>query len=347
MMRMSWTFTLAWAFTVALQWPAVSRAASELEERGIITTATMDAFLREDFSKLEEMSGLYRSSKSRTSSGLWKLTVFYAGLDGAIDAHVDVASAGRGIETGFRELESKTMRWAQQYPDSPSARIAYSMVFTNRAWVNRGDGYAPAVPPSRWAPFRASMAVARKNLEDHKAIASVDPRWYETMLEVARAENWERDQFDRLLNEALDREPLFYQTYFAALEYLLPKWHGGLAEIDEFARNAVRRTAKTDGNGMYARLYWYASQTQFQNKLFGDSLAGWPQMRRGFDDILAQYPDAWNLNNYAKFACLANDLPKTRELLKRTEASVIPEAWQPRQLRERCVSWAKQGGAKL
>lgn len=40
------------------------------------------------------------------------------------------------------------------------------------------------------------------------------------MLTVTRAEGWDRSRVNRLLAEALDREPLFYQTYFTALEYL-------------------------------------------------------------------------------------------------------------------------------
>jgi hypothetical protein len=72
-------------------------------------------------------------------------------------------------------------------------------------------------------------------LELHKAVASVDARWYEEMLTVARAEGWDRPQFESLLKEGLDREPYSYQTYSMALEYLLPKWHGDLIEIENFA----------------------------------------------------------------------------------------------------------------
>lgn len=315
-----------------------SNAATEMEQRTAISAATQQSFFAEDFSQLNKMSSTYRIEKSRTSSGIWKLTLFYGGIQEAIDKQ----TRGGDFDTAYQVLEEKMQRWAQQFPNSPSAHIAYSMVLIKHGWAYRGSGYASTVKPESWAPFRRYIAMARDNLEKHKLVAAIDPRWYETMLTVARAENWDRSEFDNLLKEALDREPLFYQTYFLALEYLLPKWHGGLQEIEAFAQDSVKRTMKHEGQGMYARIYWFAAQTQFENNIFINSLAGWSRLKGGFEDVVARYPDEWNLNNYAKFACLAHDKLKTKELLKRTEFSVVPEAWSPRSLRAKCGNWAFQ-----
>jgi hypothetical protein len=312
-----------------------SCAVPEIEERAAISASTRQAFVRESFSELNEVSRRYRMEKSRTSSGLWQLTSFYA----AIAAEIGKQSKAQEREAAFRKLEDKTRRWALKYPDSPAAHIIHSMVLIDHAWAYRGDGYSSTVEPQSWAPFRRYIAKARVNLETHKDVAAVDPRWYETMLTIARAESWDRSQFDRLLAEALDREPLFYQTYFMALEYLLPKWHGGTLEIEAFAQDAANRTSQWDGRGLYARVYWFASQTQFQHELFSDSFVDWSRMKEGFDDVVAKYPDAWNLNNYAKFACLAKDKAKTRELLDRIESDVVPEAWDPPSLRTWCARW--------
>jgi hypothetical protein len=53
------------------------------------------------------------------------------------------------------------------------------------------------------APVRRTIATARKNLQEQKPVAVHDPRWYETMLTVARAEGWDRDQSDSLLKNHL------------------------------------------------------------------------------------------------------------------------------------------------
>jgi hypothetical protein len=324
--------------SASLLLPMQSRAATEMEERAAIRSSTRNAFLKEDFSQLEEVSLNYRLTKSRTPSGIWKLTVFHAGILEAIDER----ARAQEREAAFRELEGMTTRWAERHPNSPSARIAHSSVLISHAWAFRGEGYASTVKPEAWAPFHKYIAMARANLEHHKSVAAVDPRWYQLMLTVAKAEGWARDEFDRLVDEALDREPLFYETYFRALEYLLPQWHGGTREIEDFARNAVQRTSKQEGQGMYARIYWFASQSEFRNRLFRDSKVAWPLMKSGFDDVIAGYPDAWNLNNYAYFACLAGDKLKTRELLERIKADIVSEAWQPRSVRDSCATWASQ-----
>ena len=190
-----------------------SFAATELEEHEKLTASVQQAFQQERFAELNDVSRNYRMKKSRSPSGLWLLTWFYSG----INAGMDSLTEGKEREAAYRALELRTARWAQKYPDSPAAHIAHSMALIDHAWAYRGDKPAAAVKPESWAPFRKYIAMARENLERHKAVAAVDPAWYENMLTIARAENWERERFDRLLAEALDREPLFYQTYFLAL----------------------------------------------------------------------------------------------------------------------------------
>jgi hypothetical protein len=314
-------------------------AASEFAERNAITEATKRSFLNDDFEELERVSAAYRQEKSRTPSGLWKLSVFYSGIDEAIGQ----CKKGRDPEVAFPPFEEKTRKWVEAHPASPTAHIVRSQVLTGRAWAHRGCGYAHTVSEEGWENFRRYIAAARSNLEEHKTVAAVDPEWYEEMLTIARAQQWELNDFKGIFNEALAREPLYYQTYFMALEYFLPKWHGCAEEIEDFAQDAVGRTKELEGQGMYARLYWYASQTQFENDIFRNSLADWPQMKAGFEDIIRRYPDAWNINNYARFACLAQDKPKTVELLKRIDkSSVVAEAWVPSLLKDECAAWASR-----
>jgi len=329
---------LASAFAFGLVMTGQATGATELEQRAAVQEATQRSFLASDFRQLERISKRYRTERSRTSSGLWNLTVFYAGLEVAVEN----LTAGRDPDTSFPSVEVRTQKWIQQFPDSPTAHIAHGLVLMERAWAYRGRGYASTVKPESWAQFKQYVAKARAYLESSKAVASVDPRWYQAMIVIARNESWDRTEFDALLKEAIEREPLFYQTYFSALEYHLPKWHGNIREIEDFAQETVKWTKEHEGLGMYARIYWYASQSQFNNNIFNSSLVDWPQMKQGFEDVVSRYPDAWNLNNYARFACLAGDKPKTKELLKRVERSVVPEAWVHLSLKQRCAEWAFQ-----
>jgi hypothetical protein len=327
--------TRLWALG-ALAFAGTAFGATEMEERARITDEVQRALFEGKWPTLEKTCNDYRTTKKRTSSGLWYLTLLHGSIDDAISSALE----RNDPDAAYLDLDARMVGWLKAYPRSPCAHLAVSIVHVAHAWTIRGGGYASQVAPENWAPFRKYIALARKNLEDHKSVAAVDPGWYECMLGIARAQGWPQADFDKLLNEALDKEPLFYQTYFAALENLLPKWHGDATQIETFARDAVRRTSKSEGLSMYARIYWYASQTQFENDLFTDSLAAWPLMKAGFDDVIARYPDAWNLNNYAKFACLAKDRKTARLLLGKIESEVVWEAWSPSSQLSRCRKWA-------
>lgn len=310
---------------------------SEMQVRREVSEQTGYAFIKSDFTKLDQVADRYRMTKARSDSGLWLLTLFDAGISEAIDRERGDPSTP---DAGFPELEKKTASWVRARPESPSAHLAHARVHLAHAWAYRGSGYSHTVDANNWAPFNKYLSKARRYLELHKKIASVDPRWYETMLLIATAQNWERPKFERLLAEALEREPLFYQTYFNALDYLLPKWHGDVTEVEAFAQSAVKRTLATEGRGMYARIYWFASQSQFDNRLFEDSKVDWPRMREGFDDVVARYPDAWNMTNFAKFACLAGDQPKAREMLKRVGEHAARQAWSTSRDQNECIRFA-------
>jgi hypothetical protein len=314
--------------------------ATEMGERDAIKAKVVAAFADEDFSRLDAMADEFRRSKSRTSSGLWHLTLFYAGLGAAFHSH-------GASDEGWTEVEHSIERWAKAFPNSPTAHVAYGIALIDHGWFFRGDQYAYAVPPDAWAPFSKYIGRAHDYLLAHKTEASIDPRWYETMLIIARAQDWDEGSFRRLLDEALLAEPDFYRTYFAALEYLLPKWHGDLTKVEKLANEAVIVTRRTEGMAMYARIYWYASQTQFGNNIFSNSLVVWPKMKTGFDDIIKRYPDTWNTNNYARFACLARDRKKAKQLFPLIGASPVAEAWSPPELFTRCRSWAMKGSPAL
>lgn len=316
----------------------LAHAESELQQRARIAQESQMAFLDENFGKLEEMHREFLERKSRTPSGIWKLTVFYSGIGQVLDD----ARRSPVREQQFASHERRLQRWLKRHPGSPAPRIVQALLLGGRGWAIRGSGYAHTVPAEAWAPFHRYIGLSREYLEAHKAVAARDPRWYQAMLQNARAEGWDEQKYGKLLDEALTREPLFYQTYFEALENFLPKWHGDVGKIERFARDAVERTSGHEGRSMYARIYWYAAQTEYGNDLFAKSLAAWPRMKEGFDDVVARYPEPWNLNNYAKFACLASDKATTKGLLERIGTQAVPAAWDPPSFLQECATWSSK-----
>ena len=114
-------------------------------------------------------------------------------------------------------------------------------------------------------------------------------------------------------------------TFSAIIRLRMPKWRGSHEAIGAFANGAVELTRETEGMGMYSRVYWYASQGDYGSELFEESKVDWARMRLAIADVLARYPDQSNINNFARFACLAGDAEETRSLLSRIEGG-----WQCR-----------------
>lgn len=313
---------------------AAGRAGGEeFAERTAIRREVSAAMEAGQFAKLDALAARYRTSKSRTSSGLWHLTLFYVGISGVLDAEADFTEYWQNVERALG-------KWVADAPDSPTARLAYASMLVRHGWSYRGSGYANTVTPENLRKFDQYLAQARRYLEENKRVASADPYWYELMAIIAYAQSWPEAAFASLIAEGLRKEPLFYQTYFAAIDYYAPKWGGSATAIENFARDALERTKAVEGYGMYARIYWYASQTQYGDGLFSESKVDWVAMKKGIDDVLAKYPDGWNINNFARFACLARDKAKTAELMARIDGAPLMAAWGAPAVFQRCKAWS-------
>lgn len=174
-------------------------------------------------------------------------------------------------------------------------------ILINEAWMHREPGCARSVRKDDWKPFKDKIEAARQYLLDYDHFKNVDPYWYESMLIIAKAQSWNMDQFYLLLDEALSAHSHFYDIYFSAIDYLQPRCHGSAEEIEKFATYAAKKYRSHEGNGMYARVYWYASQLEYGFSLFSKSIVRWEQMKLGIDDVIKKYPDQWNINNFFDF----------------------------------------------
>lgn len=312
--------------------------ASEMDDRREIGSVVQDAFAQDRFAKISALAERYRVEKARTESGLWKLTLVYAAISHAISNE----AAQDDIGKGFLVVEKKIQRWIKLQPRSPTAHLAYATLFTDHAWAisNLDDG--PMTPAAR-ASFNLLFEKARRYLEKTRPIAAVDPYWYESMLDIGRVQSWDAAKFDAMFDAAVEREPLFYQTWFVAAHYLMEQSPPDMANLELLAQRGATMTAATEGKAMYARIYWSTLQHGIGNDLFRTSQADWPRMKASFDDMLAQYPDAWNDNTYGKFACLAMDKKSARAFFTKIGDQPLMAAWPSRGFMDGCRTWAMAG----
>lgn len=310
----------------------------ELETREAIHENVRNLLSEEDYAALEALASEYREKESRTASGVWKLTVFYTGVNNILPYSIVDPDI-------WNSLLTKVDRWQQQFPRSPTPYIAKSLILKKQAWSIRGTGYSGSVDSKSWEPFYNKVSEARRVLEDSRAISINDPAWYEVMVEIATIESWDDKRFEALIEKGLQENPYYYELYFSILNHYTPKWHGDSGKIEQFARQSIQNTKTIEGYGLYARIYWYASQSQFEGQLFQRSDVDWPTMSRGIDDVLSKYPDQWNINNFTKFACLASDRKKARQLFELIKGEPIYNAWLQNQLfYKQCREWSFSSG---
>lgn len=306
---------------------------SELELRESLEAKSAQLFEYDMYEALDNDARDYLENARRTSSGLWYLTLFDTGIMNFANRQVSQGQSWDG-------LEEKAKAWIKANPNSAAAHITHAKFLIQHAWQYRSKRDGAEILKG-WL-FNHYIERAQQALEESKEIAASDPRWYEAMFLVATAQNWEEEKFLALEQEGFSRFPYYYQMYFVAFDYHSPRWNGGDKQIEEFANRAITYTAEKDGRGMYARVYWYASQRYYGSRLFTDSSVTWGKMSDAINDVLAQYPDQWNINNFAYFSCLAGDANKTKSLISRIQDEPLPSVWREEGLFERCRQWSAE-----
>lgn len=315
--------------------PQIQRSKKpESIERSKIEQETRNYFISEDFKNLNSRYEIYRKRENRTSSGLWKLPFFYNGFSNLPGSYFS-------DDYQWNRTKEKVERWITAYPKSPAPYIAYSKLLMSRGWSFRGTSFAQNVPDSAWEPFYKNLDESKKILEENKDNASIDPEWYATMIDIAKATSWEPKDVRTIFHEAVKREPYYYPTYLITTAYLYPKWHGSLKAIEEFTDDVVRITSKCEKDSMYARIYWSAINSdpllfsREDSAVAVDNISwgymqnvNWEKMSNGFDSLVEKYPDSWNSNHYAKFSCFARDKATVNKIfLKLTPEMIDENAW--------------------
>jgi hypothetical protein len=310
-----------------------SAFADELAERKAIDRALQPFYHQQQFGQLEAMADDLRTSKARTGSGVWKLTVFYSTLQW-LNSEDFVASYPNG--SNWKKLEA----WIAATPTAPTPHILKAFAFKSLAMMSGRRIAEGALPHSGWRPDAAYLKEARKVLEDAKSFAARDPHYYAVLVDLMPAEGADLQDILVVHAEATAREPLYYQTHFAVFEHLLVATANSDVMASTFANTVYRATAAAEGEAVYARLYWMAFQRVYGPAIFEMAPIDWDRMRKGLGLVVKSYPTGWNAQHSALFACLKGDQPMAHEMLGVTSDPPIAELWQNQLLHKACIKFA-------
>jgi len=290
------------------------------------------------FDEIERAAEDARKTGAAISDGQPRLAAIYAGLSS------DCVNGGCRIvpPEGWPRLEGKLAEWRRKSPASVTAEIASAAILISEAWYIRGGGYAGTVAPDAMQGFKSGIAKAATRFESMSPQSKSDPGWYAGMLDIGLASGMPAQRFYTLYTEAVGKYPTYLPIYFTASAYIAPRWNGSPEQFRTFVEYAVNATRAKLGDTLYARLNW----SLWTNSMFMDGQTDWPRMKAGFERMTADYPDAWNINNYARFACQAGDFPALLEIDKKINGKPIAAAWMGEPaIYQQCMLGAKDFAA--
>ncbi len=266
--------------------------------------------------QLKKLAGAWNTAACVMDDGRPRLALLSDGIYAALNQ-------GGGWDKGIARVDELK----KLYPKEAFVALAEVAYWTSYAWDARGGGYASSVSGDGWKLFQERLEKAEKILLETKSYSAQLPTWYDEMITVQSALNRPEDERDRVFVEAVKRYPTYYPIYFTMLDYLSPKWGGTWRTVDNMIKWSVEHTKAQEGMTLYARLYWVVSGDP-EVKLFEDTFASWPRMKQGFEDMMARHPKSkWNLNNFAKFACMAGDKETFLKLRAQIGTGVVDAAW--------------------
>jgi Domain of unknown function (DUF4034) len=253
-------------------------------------------FVREQFDDLDRLFDDWNNPSDRMADGRWKLDIFEIAMQYEF-------SNSHAWDTSYQRVQ----RWREKSPKSRAAALTEALYWYGYAWSARGNGYARSVTPEGWKLFQERLQKAEAVLLESKPYTSSSPLWGRICIDIGTGLGWSKEKLLEIFHESTKREENFYSMYVGMVASLAPKWGGDWRLVDTFIKDAIKNTQEVDGYSMYTRLYWAINQREdLEFDLFQDSLTSWADMKRGFEDIIRNYPhSALDINTFAAVACIA------------------------------------------
>ena len=311
---------------------ATSAAAQSISPRPLqrATDDHLALLMSRAYDSLDQAADEARAKELALSDGQPLLAAIYAGAIGC-------ACGNQLTDELWQVRKQRLEEWAKRNPQSTTARLALAAFPVKYAWMARGGGYSQTVSPEGWKLFSQRMEEGRKSLLAVNGKARQDAGWYEMMLDVGLAQGWPHEKYDALFSEAVEKYPYYTPFYFSRMNFYDERWYGSAEESKRVMDEAVARTRERWGEILYARLNWLMAD----DMMFATGRTDWPRMKSGFEQLVKEYPDPWNVHNFAKFACYASDLTTLRTLLPKISDGPIVPAWDNSPERyQRCTAIA-------
>lgn len=289
-----------------------------------------DLLEQERFRVLDDVAAGERLNKTRFAGGEWKLHTFY-------EAIASPAGKGRGVVADWNAYRDRLNRWLAAQPDSVTARVALAEAERLYAWELRGTS---DVNPESHRLFGERLKLAETILNQASNLQGKCPELYDVMMQVGRAEGWELEDLNTLLQRAVAFEPQYYYVYQQHALTLTPKWRGKEGDAEKFAEESAKQVGGQPGN----ILYWQIAQSIIGNPELAKTPQhfSWSTALVGYQALVEQY-GASNLrqNQVALMAAKFNDYMTADDLLLQIGDRWDKGTWGSQEYFEKVRTWAR------
>ncbi len=249
--------------------------------------------------RLEEIARATRRGKTRFAGGVWKLHVFYQGLQ--------YPAAGRhASEQDWTAHLNALEQWKSQMPESITPRVALAGAYERYGFTARGSGYADTVTDGGWKLFGERVKMAEAILKEASTLKEKCPEWYYAMMVVALDAGWDKQSSLELFEQAIRFEPMYYYYYRQRAISLLPRWNGQPGEMEQFAEKYSSRLGTSEDDIIY---YEIVSEMAHQCNC-GEQLQhlSWTRAKKGYAAMEMRYQvSIYKLKQFAQLAMIVGD----------------------------------------
>lgn len=299
---------------------------SETAERAL-RSQWRGLFETRSWTELDSLADRLRSQRLRFQGGGWQLHVLYTVLS--------TVNSQPETDTAWKAQIAALQEWIRRAPLSPTPRIALADTYEKFAWKARGGDVADKVSDEGWKLFGERLKEASEVLEQAEQISRGDPEWYNAMLMVTAARDWNRSEADALVDESLRREPGYFYIVRAQANSLLPKWYGEPGDTERFVAKIADRIGGEEGDATYFFVAEAILTEPANCSLCSPPPMSWARIRRGYAAIERLYgTNNFEKNAYALIALQAGDRETARSTLEKIGENWDPEVWGSRALFE-------------
>jgi hypothetical protein len=295
--------------------------------------AIADLLGREQFDELDRVAANERRTRARFTGGGWKLRTYYIGLCGKCRQTI----AGTTIEKNIEHLK----HWIAAKPDSVTPRIALADNYLQYAWLARGDDYADMVDQSAWKVFEERLQLASETLDGAEKLKEKCPHWFLIKERIARAQGWELEKINEIVEKGSSFEPLYYYLYQEHAYTLQPKWDGQEGDSEKYAEEIADRIGGKQGAVIYYKIATTLHCTGCSESELAFKRMSWPRIQKGFAAVNELYGTSTSdLNELAHFATRAMDRGVAAKLFMEIGEDWDKGTWGTRRYFESSRGWA-------